>query len=518
MSPKRAGPKAKAKVKAKAKAVPRLQAPALRRPAARVLVRPARHEEREEAPERGSPMEDFRQGMEADLHAMPFEVFKIGARMVVSEGSYYGGQCQVAGRIREVSANEKGTQVSMLMTGTGNEELLKYGTSVTDKRIQVHLCPPDCVGEPHGPVQVHGKKGFLVSIEKEPLLTWEKNMELIDVDELEKLRALQKEADQKTGGDKKENASKKAKKDASSSSEKKGKKKKKVKKKKDKKAKEKTDGQEAESPEDSSEGETKKKKKKKRERNYGGRSIAQKDPAMVYAGTGMDPKKRVRRKVAAYAKKKCKRKKDSTSSTSSSSQGSSESTGTEEGTDALQDQGRIRQLHRHGPGLLSSTALQRMQNVLTDVEGIWNKGDSGLAPVALRYVRSQLGGKLTGASLKEAITLGACVDLLAQARVAEACDYMVQRLKSLEKISQGVGWQTTERLELAPGLVPQISSLVEMQQAKKEARLEQDHRGGPGTWTPKGGAGKGTKKGKSDEKGKGKRKEGGQKPPQGANQ
>lgn len=123
-----------------------------------------------------------------------------------------------------------------------------------------------------------------------------------------------------------------------------------------------------------------------------------------------------------------------------------------------------------------SMALQKMGNVLTEVEGVWTNEETNLRPVSLRYVRSQLGQKLGGASLKEAITLGSALDLLAQGRVAEAGDYLTQRLKSLEKISQGVSWQTSERLELAPGVTPQISTIAEMQAVKREAKLDTEHR------------------------------------------
>lgn len=249
------------------------------------------------------------------------------------------------------------------------------------------------------------------------------------------------------------------------------------------------------------------KRKKKTGRAYGGRSIGQKELLTVYGGTGMDPRSRVRRKVSNYAMKKCKRKKESSSSSTRDSSDEDSSSATEEAVDAMQDYSRIRLLHRHGPGLLTTMGLQRMQGVLTEVEGIWGKDTSSLLPVALRYVRSQLGGKLAGAALKEAVTVAGSLDLLVQGRIAEGCDYLIQRLKSLEKISQGVSWQTTERLELAPGHQTQISSHAEMAAAWKEAELDQDQRGGAPGNANKGSQGKGGKKGKADEKGKGKRKE-----------
>lgn len=504
MSPKRAPvPKAKA-------GAGRRRGRVLHRPAAPVLRRPGAREPPERAPEVKSAEEEFREGRAVGLHELPLSCFKTGARIIVTEATYFGGQCQLAGRVREISSLDSGPQLTLQLTGTSNEELLKFGTGTLDRKVFVHLCGATCLGEPHGPGKVHAKKGHLCTPEMEGRLSWEKNLELEEQDDLSRLRALQAEAIAGDPGGDVKKAKKETKASSSSSTGSGRKKKSKKKKKKAKREKVKEDAKGKITPGAESEGE-KAKKGKKRKREYGGRSVARKELSVIFGGTGMDPKGRVRRKVTSYAKKKCRRRKDTSSSSSSSSQSGSSTASTEEGGDALQDQGRVRQLHRHGPGLLMSMALIRMKNVLTEVEGVWGTEESALVPVCLRYVRSQLAQKMAGAAMKEAVTLASCVDLLAQGRVAETGDYLVQRLKSLEKISQGISWQTSERLELAPGLTPAISSVAEMQAAKKEARLDTEHRGGGSSWTPKGTPGKGGKKGKSEDKGKGKRKEGGQK-------
>lgn len=117
--------------------------------------------------------------------------------------------------------------------------------------------------------------------------------------------------------------------------------------------------------------------------------------------------------------------------------------------------------------------------------------------------------RLTGASLKEALTLGASLDLLIQGRPAEANDFLMQRLKALERISQGNSWQSSEKLELAPSQLPQISTPAELTSAQKEMKMERGLQGGVGNYTGKGGnPGKGGKKGKSEEKGRGKKGKG----------
>eukprot|EP00438_Fugacium_kawagutii_P005927 Skav229277 [mRNA] locus=scaffold952:315844:320262:- [translate_table: standard] len=493
------------KAKAKAKAAPRV--PPLHRPAARVLRRPGAHVEGEAAPEVGV-LEKFRKGEEVDLHMLPLEGYKAGTRLVVTEGTYYDGPCQVAGRVREVSYHDSGTKVKVILTGTKSEELLKHGTGLKEKFAEFHICDPRCMGEPHAPGFVHAKKGYAAAPEKDVHLSWEKNLEAVDLDELGRLRELEQQAAPAVGEKEKPKKTKKTKSSSSSRSTKK-KKKKEKKKKKDKKDEEKVvEKKKRDSPEKSSEGEVKEKKKKRTGRSYGGRTIARKKAIEVYGGTGMDPRGKIRRKVAKYAKKKSKKRKSSSSSSSTSTSEGSGSENTEEANDVLQDQNRIRQMHRHGPGLLFSTALQRMQGVITEVEGVWSQEESGLHPLCLRYVRSQLSSRLTGAAQKEAVTLGAALDLLVQSRVAEAGDYLIQRLKSLERISQGVSWQTSERLELAPGVVAQLSSSAEMQAAKRDAKMDQEAKGNAPAWgSGKGAQGKGSKKGKSEEKGKGKRKE-----------
>lgn len=154
-----------------------------------------------------------------------------------------------------------------------------------------------------------------------------------------------------------------------------------------------------------------------------------------------------------------------------------------------------------------------MQTAIAEVEGVWQHESSSLPPLCLRYVRTQLSGRLTGASLKEALTLGASIDLMLQARPAEACDYLIQRLKALERIGQGHAWQSAEKLELAPNQAPQISSHAELNAAQKDLKLESGLRGSPGFVGGKGSNSKGGKKGKSEEKGKSK---GGKKGPEGA--
>lgn len=96
--------------------------------------------------------------------------------------------------------------------------------------------------------------------------------------------------------------------------------------------------------------------------------------------------------------------------------------------------------------------------------------------------------------------------MLLQGRCAESADLMIQRLKSMERVTQGSSWSAAEKMELAPMLNTQISLRVEVEAANREANLDLKAKGQMGgMYAPKGSAGKG-KKGKTEEKGPGKGK------------
>ena len=93
-----------------------------------------------------------------------------------------------------------------------------------------------------------------------------------------------------------------------------------------------------------------------------------------------------------------------------------------------------------------------------------------------------------------------------QGRAAEAADTVLQRLKSLEMIAGGTSCPTAQKVELPPPPEPSIGSRQELQLARREARLDQEVKGG-GAHQDKGktkGKEKGRDKGKEKGKGKGK--------------
>lgn len=466
----------------------------LRRPAAAPAVGVAAEE---------NIVAKFEKGDEVVLEDLPTVAWKVGSLLAIDNGQYFGGPCQVAGRFREWSLVGDQVRVRLQVTGTSHEDLLKYVTGTTHRQVEVHLCSTGCTALPHDQGLLHARQGRLVPMVKEKDCTWETNLAAEEIDELARLRELQ--ASLPPAGVPPAGSAPKGEVKSSSSSgkAKKDKKKKKTRKKKKKDKKEAPGEKEGVEVKASS------------KRSYGGRTIGKKDLSSLFAGTGLDPKPSIRRKVLQYAKRKVNKKKDVTSSSSDDSSSTSGEVSSAEGADVLMDGNKIKMMSRHAPGSLTMMGVVKMQEALTEQEGVWGLQESSkaLPAVTLRYVRSTLGSRLNGGPLKEAITLASALDLLLQGRCAESADMMVQRLKSMERVSQGTSWSSAEKMELAPALNPQMSSRSEMEAANKEARQDYKAKGGATTtFQTKSTFGKG-KKGKSEEKGPGKGKRKNQDPP-----
>ena len=95
-----------------------------------------------------------------------------------------------------------------------------------------------------------------------------------------------------------------------------------------------------------------------------------------------------------------------------------------------------------------------------------------LQPICCQYFRQVLSTRLTGGQSREALTLSWCLDLLMQARIAEAADGLMQRLKAIEMTSQGASWSVSQKIELVPLEKPIISSRTEAREAIKESKEE----------------------------------------------
>ena len=462
---------------------PAAKARVLRRPAARVRRRPAAEEEekpeeevRGEAANSEEVAVKFRRGEAVLSHQLQPGILERGEWIVAEDAIYFQQKAPLAGRVikEELEGGER--EVTVELTGTQNEALLRFATSCKPCHLRVHFCQPACGQKRENPNLAHAPK--VKKLGTEVAKTWEAN--LVETSETPALQA------EEEAWRRREEEKNKEKKEVRSSSSSKARKKKK-KKKKEKKAK-RGEGEE-ESPE---------------MKRLGGKTVARKTLKELYRGTGLDPDPKRRRKVAKKVKKALKKSKDSASGSSSST--STSSTDLEEG-DLLQDRSKIHRIAALGPGLLAAQCVQGMKQYLTQVTGTgWQAEGDSLPPLLCLYFRTYLANRLAGGVAREMATLAWVGDLLLQARPAEALDGVLQRMKSIEMTSAGTPWTTSQKLELVPPADVAMGSRQEFQIAKKEARLDQEVKGG----NPGGEKGKvkGKEKGgKGKEKGKGKAKD-----------
>ena len=266
-------------------------------------------------------------------------------------------------------------------------------------------------------------------------------------------------------------------------------------------------------------GEKRKRKSRERDRSRGRskekislRGGAKKKLEDVLGGTGLSPDPRFRKKFANKAQRRVKKKRKSSSSSSSSSSGSSYSG---ESAEVFAEERKIRRIAKRAPGLLAAQALKETQgSLLTSAGGIWHQEESELHPLSIQYCRQAMAPRLQGAPSREALTLCFATGLILQGRVAESADCLVQRLKSIELVSQGAAWQIAQRLEVLPPERPVLSTRSEAKEAIREQKEEsktkseasQTRGKGEGwkttSWTESGGDA--NRKGK-DSKGRGKK-------------
>ncbi|CAJ1329700.1 unnamed protein product [Effrenium voratum] len=203
----------------------------------------------------------------------------------------------------------------------------------------------------------------------------------------------------------------------------------------------------------------KKKKKKKKKAKRGVKAEATKELSAVFGNTGMDPDVKVRRQVVRKVKKSLRllQRQMDTSDRDSSGEELTE----EEDAGVFEEAQRIRRVGVRGPGVLAAASINEMKKSLVAASGqLWGQ-NRDLAPVGVHYFRTVLQLKLHGAMAREAFTLAYGADLLAQGTVAEAIDLLLQRLKSLEQVSQGMPWQTAQKMELCPLETAQDRTMTE---------------------------------------------------------
>lgn len=413
---------------------PRLRPAAAAPPRVARRRRPAAADAQVDAPAVGAEAvkEKYQRGEEVRAIEVPLGTYQSGDWLVITSGIYYQKATEAAGKVikEEIESGER--ELRLELTGTQSEELLRFGTSLRPPHLRLHLCGDQCGQLRENPDLLHALK--VRKISPEGVKTWETNL----IAEVE-TQGLQEE--QAAWKKREEEKAKKRKKSSSSSGSKKRKKKKKSKKKEKKEEAEPEGG--------------------RQRQKIGGKGVAKKELKALYAGTGLDPSPKVRRRLVRKTKKALKKEK-STSSTSSSS---SSTTSTMEGGDSssiLQDRSRVHRIARLAPGLLTATAIEGMKVYLSQGLGTgWEAESESLPPLLSMYHRTFLLQKLSGGVGREFATLCHSGDLLLQGRPSEALDNIIQRLKSLEMTASGSPWSTSQKLELTPVTDASLGSRVE---------------------------------------------------------
>lgn len=490
----------KAKGKAKARAGGAAGVPPgrrLRRPAALVGRRPAARQERDEV------VTLWEKGEIVPLYQLdPREVTQAQV-LVVEEGKYYHRQVKVAGVVSSVSLQGQAWYLQMRLTGTQDEELLKFHTGHPEQEFRLHVCDGGCNQEEVADDLVHALHGHQGK-PRDADEAWTRNLikekpEREPGDELAVLRerlGKEEEARLKRGEEKSEEAEDRKKKKKKSQKKKKGKKKdkEKAKEKEEKEAKKKrrSSGSDSSWSEDGVKMDGSEAKQ-----------ACQKKQKTLYRGTGMDPRDKVRNRVARAARRRLKKKSEKDSLSAS---GSSSSNSSGRGVDATEEtifeaSSRVQVVADHCPGALANQALNSMRATLLQEVGFEDRPNV-LYPAAVAYFRQHLQRRVSGPTQRELMTLTHSIDQLVRGRVASALDTLVQRVKSIEQTVTGAHWSVSQRLEVLPPEATTLTAVPESSAAQREVYQEAKAR-----WLASFPEGKGLKGQKGQGKGRGEGKD-----------
>ena len=472
----------KAKPKAKAHARP---AGVRRRPAALAVAPPAPGRRRGalRRPAAAEEAEDpWSAGQEVDLHRIPLGQLRPGLSLVATQRDYFGAPTKVAGTIARVQVERDAVYVYLDLTGTDSENVLRAHTGDKTQQFKLHLCSPGCSQIESGDFLVHALRGRQTKAEGEegwvralapPREGGEDDLAKLREREQELLRERRPREDVAPGGDlevrqqAEERDHKKSKKD-------------------------------------------KKKKKDKTEELVSGRKAGkavQKDLSLLYAGTGLDPREKVRKRVLRRARKLASRKKRRSSSSSSpdSSETSSSTGSAGAGQDGVfSEETKTKVIAERYPGALGLETLLSMRRSLLTTAGE-ESDQKDTSPIALLYFRNVLAKKASGPQARELLTLATTIDTLLRGKTALAVDILCQRLKAQEATLAGTHWAVAQKVELASGEATALLARGELQSAQKESYLDARAK-----WQSQSSGIKGAPKGKTkgkDHQGKDDRKD-----------
>lgn len=423
-------------------------------------------------------------GREVNLGDVSVEELEVTSKLIITEGYYFAAPVKVAGEVQRVELAGGQRHLWMRVTGTDSEELLKIATLNPKEPFCVHLCPLGCGLHESGERYLHGKKGKkVVDFVLED--AWTTNLTSAGAvveaprDELEELRRRGEGVEPLKEKPKNEENKKRPRPSSSRSSVAEAKKSKRRKKKKKKGAED--------------------EEKVVDDGRHPVRS-SQKEVKALFAGTGLDSREKIRKRVTKRAKQYIRRKgrkKDSSSSSSSKTTSSSLEAEEEQVEGLFSESSKAKGISERFPGTLCYQSMMAMkEGLLTEAGEDLEKGLQ--RPVAMLYYRAHLQRKASGAANREVLTLCSSLDHLLRGRAAQCADILSQRLKSVEASLNGSHWAIAQRMEV-PGVDQySIAQRTELENAQKESYLESKTRylaAGPGAKDGEKGKGKGGKKG-----------------------
>eukprot|EP00438_Fugacium_kawagutii_P017193 Skav204496 [mRNA] locus=scaffold1457:91869:106236:- [translate_table: standard] len=458
---------------------------------------------------------DHRREVEERRCAEQLPVASSGVRVASEAASYYGAPCKVSGEVTHCEMTGADVKVHVKALGTTSDGLLTWASAQSSPKVRLHLCPNGCNQEEVADNLVHVNHLRLMG-EVQAEDGWASNLLPVEVgrDDLQALRQRGEALATPAVKEKAKDKDKKEKADSEGSREKK-------KRKKKSKSKEKKKDDKAEK--------SKKSKKKKEdessssssgEKRLDGRrckAASKKEPRVLFEGTGLDSKERVRKVVARKARRYLRKKGRSSSSKSGSSGSADDLEEMDFNEDSIFAQSsKVRLVAEKFPGALASQTLGAMRTHLLSEVGT-ESSTGGLQGVVLPYYRQCLQKKGSGPQQREMLTLASGVEALLCGRVAQAADLMLQRLKSCEQTLAGTHWSVSQRLELLSPEGITVTPVQELQSAQKEAYTDNKTRLQSSYQDGRAPAGKGKHKNDSKDKGYGKGRKGSGKGPSGKN-
>ena len=392
------------------------------------------------------------------------------SEVIIQQGSYFGAACRVAGVVKGLEVERDATHLILQATGTDSEGLLRHCTGQPSGSLRVHLCGADCGADRVSEDLIHAVT-LRQAKAREDEDPWTRNSLSVEGgpgDDLKDLRAKKKELEveeRKSPGrkkrDKKRSRSRRSRRRSKRSRGRS------VGRKKEKKE---AAGREV-APAERSSSSSSSKDVRLDGRRPRGASV--KTLQALFAGTGLDGKEKVRRRVARRARKLVRRKKAERSGSSSRSS----SSGNDEDLDIGQDEGffesetKVQKVAEACPGALAARSLVSMRKVLLESAGL-DAEEQLVSPTAVKYFRQELQKKTSGPVSRELVTLCSAVDHLLRGRAAQAMDCMLQRVKSVETTIAGSHWSVSQRLELPPLDMQTIAPREEIISAQKAAAVD----------------------------------------------